>query len=150
MTKFFIVILFLLIAGCATQRRCASKFPPQVVHTVEKHTTVRDSIIKGAIVTDTLIIKELEKIPAYQYVIRYDTSGKALLRYYKDAYGRIVAECVSKDQLVEKIREIITENKTETKVVTQKERYTPWWLYGIMGVLAAVVVLFGIKILLRI
>lgn len=136
---FVVLVLILIVGGCTTQRRCLQKYPPQVVTEHTREVVIRDSIIKGAIITDTLIIKELEKMPIYQYVYKYDTSGKAMMRFYKDAYGRIIAECQSKDQMVQQIRETIKDTEKQVIVKVEKVKVFPWYLFVVIGILVSAV-----------
>lgn len=132
---YFLAILAILFSSCVTQKRCSEKFPPQVViekeHTIE--TIRKDSLLPGATVTHTIVKDSLVLLPVNKWRVIRDTSGLAELRYYKDAYGNILAQCQATDRMVEKIEQRVKEQlkSTEKNVVTQYR--TPWWCWLLIG-----------------
>lgn len=139
----FIIICLLMLSmmftGCVTQKRCDAKFPP-VVHTHTEHTTEiirKDSILPGATVTHTIYHDSIIKMPVNQWRIIRDTSGLAELRFYKDAYGNIVAQCEANERMIEKMQQLVRElvSSTETKVQVVKE--APLWIKIMLVILSA-------------
>lgn len=138
-----LIALIAILHGCITQKRCNSKFPPQVVinneHTIE--TIRKDSILKGATVTHTIVKDSIVFMPVNQWRVIKDTSGYAELRYYKDAYGNIIAQCQANDRMVEKIEQRIKEQfkSSSSSVVVKKE--TPWWMIFLLGLISTFAIL---------
>ena len=124
----------LVLSGCVTEKRCNAKYPPQV-ETITNHTKEvirKDSILQGATIVNTIYKDSIVMMPVNQWRIIKDTSGKAELRWYKDAYGNINAQCIANSQMIEKLQEIERKgySKSSTKVITKKE--VPvwfWWLF---------------------
>lgn len=109
--KILILFLLFILSSCVTQQRCFEKFGSNE-HTVTTHTYKDTTIyVQGATVRDTLKLTEC-KTEFYPHIIT-DSTGKAQLRWYKDAYGNLVASCTAlKDTLYLK-QEIITKNNTK-------------------------------------
>lgn len=123
MQNYYWIIILFFISSCTTQQ-------PTIINN-EKETVIikRDSIIKGSTVRDTITI---DKVTNNVTIIR-DSLGRTELRYFKDAYGRLVAECEAKDLTVEWLEKYVKEKKTEINTVEKK--YIPWWLWIIVGIL---------------
>jgi hypothetical protein len=123
MQNYYWIIILFFISSCTTQQ-------PTIINN-EKETVIikRDSIIKGSTVRDTITI---DKVTNNVTIIR-DSLGRTELRYFKDAYGRLVAECEAKDLTVEWLEKYVKEKKTEIHTVEKK--YIPWWLWIIVGIL---------------
>jgi hypothetical protein len=123
MQNYYWIIILFFISSCTTQQ-------PTIINN-EKETFIikRDSIIKGSTVRDTITI---DKVTNNVTIIR-DSLGRTELRYFKDAYGRLVAECEAKDLTVEWLEKYVKEKKTEINTVEKK--YIPWWLWIIVGIL---------------
>ncbi len=123
MSNYYWIIILFFISSCTTQQ-------PTIINN-EKETVIikRDSIIKGSTVYDTITI---DKVTNNVTIIR-DSLGRTELRYFKDAYGRLIAECEAKDLTVEWLEKYVKENKTEIHTVEKK--YIPSWLWIIVGIL---------------
>ena len=117
------IIILIFLGSCTTQQ-------PTIINN-EKETVIikRDSIIKGSTVRDTITI---DKVTNNVTIIR-DSLGRTELRYFKDAYGRLIAECEAKDLTVEWLEKYVKEKKTE--VYTVEKKYIPWWIWIIVGIL---------------
>lgn len=141
MLVLFYLTLIIIGTGCVTEKRCNAKYPPQV-ETITNHTKEiirKDSILEGATIINTIYKDSIVMMPVNQWRIIKDTSGKAELRYYKDAYGNISAQCIANSQMIEKLRQIESKGyyKGETKVITKKEVPTWfWWLFITTVILA--------------
>lgn len=116
------LILLAFLSSCITAEKCLQRFPPKEI--TENTIIYKDTIIKGATVRDTIPVLTTETI------ILRDTTGRAELRFYKDAYGRTVAQCAALDQIVQNFNKETIKEKTEIKEV----KFVPWWLYSILGV----------------
>jgi hypothetical protein len=123
MQYYYFIIILIFISSCTTQQ-------PTIINN-EKETVIikRDSIIKGSTVRDTITI---DKVTNNVTIIR-DSLGRTELRYFKDAYGRLVAECEAKDLTVEWLEKYVKEKKTE--IINIEKKYIPSWLWIIVGIL---------------
>lgn len=123
MQNYYWIIILFFISSCTTQQ-------PTIINN-EKETVIikRDSIIKGLTVRDTITI---DKVTNNVTIIR-DSLGRTELRYFKDAYGRLVAECEAKDLTVEWLEKYVKEKKT--KVINIDKKYIPSWIWIIVGIL---------------
>lgn len=123
MQYYYFIIILLLLTNCTTKH-------PVIINN-EKETTIikRDSLIKGATIYDTI---RFETVTDKITIIK-DSTGRAELRYYKDAYGRLIAECRANDLTVEWLEKYVKEQKTEIHTVEKK--YIPSWLWIIIGIL---------------
>jgi hypothetical protein len=123
MQNYYWIIILFFISSCTTQQ-------PTIINN-EKETVIikRDSIIKGSTVRDTITI---DKVTNNVTIIR-DSLGRTELRYFKDAYGRLVAECEAKDLTVEWLEKYVKEKKTE--IINIEKKYIPSWLWIIIGIL---------------
>ena len=123
MQNYHWIIILIFLGSCTTQQ-------PTIINN-EKETVIikRDSIIKGSTVRDTITI---DKVTNNVTIIK-DSLGRTELRYFKDAYGRLVAECEAKDLTVEWLEKYVKEKKTE--VINIEKKYIPWWLWVIIGIL---------------
>lgn len=123
MQNYHWIIILIFLGSCTTQQ-------PTIINN-EKETVIikRDSIIKGASIRDTITI---DKVTNNVTIIR-DSLGRTELRYFKDAYGRLVAECEAKDLTVEWLEKYVKEKKTE--VINIPKKYIPSWLWIIVGLL---------------
>lgn len=123
MSNYYWIIILFFISSCTTQQ-------PTIINN-EKETVIikRDSIIKGATVYDTITLENVTN----KVTIIKDSLGRTELRYFKDAYGRLVAECEAKDLTVEWLEKYVKENKTE--VINVPQKFIPSWLWIIVGIL---------------
>jgi hypothetical protein len=123
MQYYYLIIILLLVSSCTTKQ-------PVIINN-EKETTIikRDSLIKGATIHDTI---RFETVTDKLTIIK-DSTGRAELRYYKDAYGRLIAECEAKDLTVEWLEKYVKEKKTE--IINIEKKYIPSWLWIIVGIL---------------
>lgn len=74
-----------------------------------------------------------------------DTSGRAELRYWFDANGKMYAECSAKDQT---ITTLVAENNRlikENKVTSKQVRRLPVWIYVALGVIILILFLLQIS-----
>lgn len=127
-----VVFIFLLfLTSCITKEKCNERFPPQVKEVRETTFVKRDSVIPGAIIRDTIRLDSIAYIQNFRIV--RDTTGRAELRIYKDAYGRLIAECEAKGINLELLEKIIKEGKIEVHEIEKK--YIPWWMWTLIGLL---------------
>lgn len=136
--KYILIILVVILQSCITQEECTKRFPPQVKEIRETTYVKRDSVIPGAIIRDTLTLESIQYLKDVKII--KDTTGRAELRLYKDAYGRLIAECQAKDIDITWFEKQI-KDYTE-KINTVKEKYIPAWLWIILGIII-VPALFG-------
>lgn len=129
--RLLIFILFLFLTSCITKEKCNERFPPQVKEIRETTFVKRDSVIPGAIIRDTIRLDSIAYIDNFKII--KDTTGRAELRLYKDAYGRLIAECEAKGINLELLEKIIKEGKIEVHEIEKK--YIPWWIWTAIGLL---------------
>ncbi len=119
MKTLFYITLILTLYSCITPRKCAERFPPKTI--VENHYTEirKDSVIPSETLRDTIYIDSIRFILTPGEMIK-DTSANAELRIYRDAYGRLIVECESKEKRIEFLEKTIRtlSNQTSSLVVT--------------------------------
>lgn len=130
-SKLLLLLSSLLLFSCVTQEKCLRKFPPQVTteKTVEIH--YKDTIIQGGTVERIINNDSLIYLPGQTII---DTSGSAVLSFYKDAYGNLVAKCEAKDKTIEGLTKEIREKETKVEIHKVETKYIPWWMYAILGI----------------
>lgn len=134
---FWLIMTFLLLStiGCISKQKCLDKYPP-TVETITNHTKeiiIKDSLLQGATVYNTIYKDSIAYYPAYQWRVIKDTSGLAELRIMKDAMGNIIAECTAKDRNVENTHVSDNTNTSTTKNSIVEKKYIPFWIWLIMG-----------------
>ena len=144
--KYILIILVVILQSCITQEKCNERFPPQVKEIRETTYVKRDSVIPGAIIRDTLTLESIQYLKDVKII--KDTTGRAELRLYKDAYGRLIAECQAKDIDITWFEKQI-KDYTE-KINTVKEKYIPAWVWIFLGIILvpALVGMYKIAILI--
>jgi hypothetical protein len=125
----WLLVLLSCLAACAPSRSwCERSYGPcgQVLTELK----YRDSIVHlpGATVRDT--ISEIKFTERERIVVRTDSTGKTQLRYWRDAYGRLWAECRTKNDST-RIRWV---ERTKTQVLVPprppKNVAVPWIIAG--------------------
>lgn len=86
------LLLILLGTGCNPRVWCARNYPP--IPTIERIRVDSLVITPGATVYDTLIFNQKDTLFRERVII--DSTGRAQLRIFKDAYGRLIAACEAK------------------------------------------------------
>ena len=86
------LLLILLGTGCNPRVWCAQNYPP--IPTIERIRVDSLVITPGATVYDTLIFNQKDTLFRERVII--DSTGRAQLRIFKDAYGRLIAACEAK------------------------------------------------------
>lgn len=127
------IVLLVTLPGCVTQKRCNAKFPPAVEFHTEhtKETIVKDSLMPGATVYNTVFKDSIAYYPAYQWKVIRDTSGLTELRVMRDAYGNLMLQCETNDRLATRVEVLESKKDTEKKTVVKTEKETPWynWIF---------------------
>jgi len=139
---FLMMAAMSLLSGCATQKRCAEKFPPQVTveHTFSEKIIQRDSLLPGSTVSfhthkDSVIVHD-------RIIHVRDPKGLAEMRILLDSIGRLLsAECEAKDRLVEKIEKVQAKETKEESVHIKPERKIPAGYWILLGLIIGVVLL---------
>lgn len=133
--KAFLTFLALAVtlSSCVTQRRCNRLYPPEVIRHDSVYTYRQDSIIPGASVVDTFTIKEFRNVPVNRWISVPDTSGRAELRMLKTINGELIAECVAKDQSINKIKELISQKSKEVHTVVKWPWYFKYMIWGFIA-----------------
>ena len=131
-----LILLFglLFFSSCVTSEKCSALFPPKTIHTIEKETIKRDSIIPGGKVEVEVpfLVSEPGKIEKYYYSFK-DTSGVAELRFhYNQELKRWIAECEAKDRKiswneVKYLESILLDRNKE------KKQKIPLWAWVLIG-----------------
>lgn len=128
----YIVLIWILGSGCMSQERCLEKFPPSVKTVTEKQIIIRDSIISGATITKVIKRDSLIQLPGEMRTY-IDTSGKAELTFFRNAYGDLVVKCEAKDQTIKALNKEVRESDKEIQVHTKEVKFVPWWIYVLIG-----------------
>lgn len=142
MIRALFLLLPFALAACCAQR------PAVQVRTETRTDTLwrrHEVHVPGALVRDTL--RDTLRLPG-QVVVRQDTTGRATLRYWRDAYGRLVAQCEARAETLHIPVPYV--RQAETQYITVERPVTPGWMRTTLYVVAATcVVLFLILILKR-
>ena len=135
MKKFNFLFILLLFSGCVTQKKCNQKFPPIIEINNEKETIIikKDSLIKGATITNTIKKDSIIFLKEYKVVTVTDKSGLAELSYYKDAYGNLVATCKANDRLIEQVKILRQQFSSTSQKQLVRESFIPFWIWLIIG-----------------
>ena len=139
----WLILPLLVLSGCVTQKACLKKFPPETRIVESKEIIKEYKVLPGATVTDTLWYEKIVELPVNKWIIKKDTSGLAELRIYKDAHGRLIANCEANERAIEQIKEVIKSTKSE--VIIKEIKHTPKWKNTLIWVLLAFVTFFVIK-----
>lgn len=137
MKKIVYISIIVLFGSCISQEKCLQRFPPEVQTETVTKVEYRDTTIHGGTVEKVITKDSLILLPG-EIRTYIDTSGSAELRFYRNQYGDLVAECTAKDKTIEKLSQRITESKTEV-IQLPPERFIPWWckaLITVFGILA--------------
>lgn len=135
-TLIYLLIIFSL-GSCMSQEKCLKKFPPSSTSSSSTKVIIRDSIIPGATVTKIVREDSLVQLPG-EIRTYIDTSGKAELTFFRNAYGELVISCVAKDQTIKSLQKEVLESKNESQVHELEVRYIPFWLWILIGVLGVI------------
>ena len=129
--RYLIIILSIaVLSGCATQRRCARKFPPQIITEKEVITEIvyRDTTILVHIPADTVYAEKVVfKTPeGYQtdLSVLHTTYAKSTAQVLK---GVLLHELFQKDTEIERvIKNAIKEHSTHTTDTVTKIHEVPY------------------------
>lgn len=128
--KYIILLSILILSSCITADKCYQRYPPKEIVSSNTTTIIRDSILPGSTVYDTI---DIHHFNTSLKIIR-DTSGLTELRIFKDAYGKLYIQCQSKDRIVKAIDRLIDKAKLQTTTYPPVTVYkTPWWLWILVG-----------------
>lgn len=132
--KYIATVLFsLILCSCITQEKCIAKFPPQVTKETNTIIEYRDTIIEGGTVEKLIHKDSLVFLPG-EIKTYIDTSGSAILTFYKNQYGELVASCEAKDKRIEKLSQKVTEKEVIEKINEIEVRHIPWYLIALLSI----------------
>lgn len=137
--KYFLLST-LFLASCVTRKACESKFGHCGQIETRTVTTYRDSTIylPGLGLRDTFYLPT-DTFFKPQVRTVYDSTGRLQLTWYRDAYNRVVADCNAKPDTIE--IEKASEKTIEYLEKTVEKDVIPWYVWGIIGVLAVLLIL---------
>lgn len=115
-----LLLSLILLSSCVTRKKCNAKFPPEIKTetVIENHykETIRDSIIKGATVRDTIFINSTIPYEVNRWHYIRDTNGLATLRWKINELGQIITDCRAENKTVKiKDKQTISTNTTNSK-----------------------------------
>lgn len=133
-----LIIIISWLSGCGTQRY-APVYERTIVHS---DTTI---YLPGAVVRDTLpgvVIHARDSVFTERIVT--DATGRAELRYIRDALGRLQVEarCKPDTIVVQRVRERIVDMAVETP-------HPPWWRWALIGFGVGVICTLGLILVIR-
>ena len=137
--RYFVLILILAgFSGCGVMRRT-----PVYERTIERSDTT--IYLPGAVVRDTLpgvFIHARDSVFTERIVT--DATGRAELRYIRDALGRLQVEarCKPDTIVVQRVRERIVDRAVETP-------HPPWWRHTLIGFGIGIVCTIGLILVIR-
>lgn len=136
------LLLILFVTGCNPRVWCARNYPP--IPTIERIRVDSLVITPGATVYDTLIFNQKDTLFHERIIV--DSTGRAQLRIFKDAYGRLIAACEAKPDttIITNERVIIREAAAP---ITKDSK--PFWetasIYISVAAITIVIIKFFIK-----
>lgn len=133
---FSISISILLLASCTTERKCARKYPPQIV---TKDSIIIRDVIKKIIIRDTFLIKgDTVKLADNVFITNGLVNSKQL--FAKTAYANAKAQVVNSKLLLQLIQNdtaiarllkenVIIQEKAvyKTETIIKKEFIRHWY-----------------------
>ena len=130
------VLFFCLPTACVPSRHaCERAYGPCGPLDTLTQTRIHYVQLPGTRVRDTLPVVQLLRDTARMVTVRYDSTGRLALRYWRDAYGRLQAECALKPDSLP-VREItLTRVRTLAAPPAPKPRYgwVIWLVAGAFG-----------------
>lgn len=144
--KYILLFLFAaLLSSCCTQR------PALEVWTETRTDTTYIDVpvyIPGGVVRDTLCLTDTIAAPG-TVITRTDTTARAQLRWWRTAYGKVVAECAALEQTRATPVPAVTRTETVTKTVqVEVPKPVRTWAWWDTALCAAVVLLLLVLLLL--
>lgn len=85
--------------------------------------------------------------PVIQYLT--DPATKAQLSYYVDAFGRLNVGCEAKDRTIQVLQQTVTRLQKQVSQTTQVAYKTPWYMWGLLGLLAGLLGISLVKNLIK-
>lgn len=129
------LLLILLGMGCNPRVWCARNYPP--IPTIERIRVDSLVITPGATVYDTLIFNQKDTLFRERVII--DSTGRAQLRIFKDAYGRLIAACEAKPDTTIITNERVIIRETAAPIVAESKSL--WEKASIYVSIAAIIML---------
>lgn len=123
------LVVAILLLGCATQKRCFEKFPPQTIDSIRTWVTYSCDSFPVYISYQELIFDTSGIIPANIVFHHKQTSG-SLTQTLDIVNGRIIQEC-HEDSLrryIEYLKETIHEKESNVKIVKEFKLFDRWYL----------------------
>jgi hypothetical protein len=147
--RYIILILLLLCLGCNkrhtfTQSQRSDSTYTKVIER-EKLVTVPGATIYNSVNLDSLAAK-IKPTKSNPIIIR-DTSGRAELRYWIDAAGKLRQECEAKDTTISYIQKELSQIRQMVSESSKHEvkKVRPWELYGLLVALTLIILLLLIR-----
>jgi hypothetical protein len=149
-----IIFLSLLAAGCATQRRCLERWPPQVGVVIKDTTIYKDTILYVTLPTDTVLRSDTVYITAAGLPFTLDTLitetdfARALAwvtgaRIFQKIYNKDTALELRYDSLLREKQKTIT--LTETIQLPPKYNGILWQIIAIAGIILLIILAIRIR-----
>jgi hypothetical protein len=163
-------LLLLLHWSCATRQACERRWGPiavadqrvvtfetrdttlhrpgaQVQQVIAWPTNMRSGLGLAFARADTLPLGTFTFLPQTDTITVTDSTGRAQLRWWQDAYGQLVAQCQARPDSVQ-VQGLHT-TRTVLQTQTVRQRYIPWyWRAGVV-VLLVLLGLAGMRMLFR-
>lgn len=143
--------IIILLALAALLSSCCTQRPAVEMRTETRTDTTYIDVpvyIPGGMVRDTLCLTDTITAPG-EIIIRTDTTARAQLRWWRTAYGKVVAECAALEQTRAVPLPSVTRTITETKTVQiEVEKHVRTWAWWDTALAAAVAVLLLVLLLI--
>lgn len=136
------LLLMLLGTGCNPRVWCARNYPP--IPTIERIRVDSLVITPGATVYDTLIFNQKDTLFRERVII--DSTGRAQLRIFKDAYGRLIAACEAKPDTITVTNERVIIREAAAPIVAESK---PFWEKASIYVSIAAIIMLIIKFFIK-
>jgi hypothetical protein len=129
------LVISMLAASCVTQKKCNQKFPPTTVSEYLEKVVVRDTIIPGALVIDTILLNDTLVIRELRTNVRVvrDTANNVELRIWIDKYNQLQATCEALEKKIQ-ITETHKTTNTHERVIEPPSKllkHLPWLLFAL-------------------
>jgi len=153
MKSILLLLAVCLCLGCKAPQIITERSFFDSVYVIERPIEI---LVPGAVVRETVNYDSLLQLlrsgvkaeVINRTFVRYDTSGNLQLKILIDELGNLTAICEIQDQYIQNLQKEIyrfrLESENNTKIIMEK--FIPFWIYIIIGVLVPFAFLGGFQI----
>lgn len=123
-----ILLFVILVSGCATQRRCLTKFPPQTIiertdSIITRDTVIyKDIVIRDTILADTVFKEKVINVPKELTILPVEAENNYARAKAWIENSRLRLQLTQKEQVIQRIIENAEKQETFWREEYYKER----------------------------